>query len=52
MTKKIRFAGRFLYLSCNSDAVQRQIDGEQLDLQAALPLRDNISTDEITPVSS
>ncbi|MGJ3439482.1 aconitase family protein [Pseudomonas sp. Je.1.5.c] len=50
MTKKIRFAGRFLFLSCDSDVVQRQIEGVDLDLQAALPLRDNISTDEITPV--
>ncbi|NIE75914.1 3-isopropylmalate dehydratase [Pantoea sp. Ap-967] len=50
MTKKIRFAGRFLFLSCDSAVVQRQIAGEDLDLRAALPLRDNISTDEITPV--
>ncbi len=50
MTRKIRFAGRFLFLSCDSDAVQRQIAGQDLVLQAALPLRDNISTDEITPV--
>ncbi|WP_445671862.1 aconitase family protein [Pseudomonas inefficax] len=50
MTKKIRFAGRFLFLSCDSDAVQRQIEGADLSLQQTLPLRDNISTDEITPV--
>jgi len=50
MTTKIRFAGRFLFLSCDSEAVQRQIAGEDLNLQDVLPLRDNISTDEITPV--
>ncbi|WP_449433556.1 aconitase family protein [Pseudomonas putida] len=50
MTTKIRFAGRFLFLSCSSVAVQRQVDGADLNLAQALPLRDNISTDEITPV--
>lgn len=50
MTRKIRFAGRFLFLSCDSSAVQRQMEGQDLSLQETLPLRDNISTDEITPV--
>lgn len=49
-TRKIQFAGRFLFLSCNSEAVTAQLDGRDLDLVEALPLRDNISTDEITPV--
>jgi len=49
-TRKIQFAGRFLFLSCSSEAVTAQLDGRDLDLVEALPLRDNISTDEITPV--
>ncbi len=49
-TRKIQFAGRFLFLSCSSEAVTAQLEGRDLELSDALPLRDNISTDEITPV--
>lgn len=49
-TRKIQFDGRFLFLSCSSDAVKAQLQGHDLQLADALPLRDNISTDEITPV--
>lgn len=45
----MRFDGRILFLSADPDRVRRQLDGEDLDLEAALPLRDQISTDEITP---
>ena len=49
-TRKIQFAGRFLFLSCSHQTVSEQLGGRDLALADALPLRDNISTDEITPV--
>lgn len=49
-TRKIQFDGRFLFLSCSNEAVKAQLQGRDLQLTDALPLRDNISTDEITPV--
>lgn len=51
MEQHIRFNGRILYLSQDPDAIRAQIDGRDIPLAAALPLRDNISTDEITPVT-
>ena len=45
----LRFQGRILFLSENPEAVARQLQGEDLSLEDALPLRDQISTDEITP---
>ena len=45
----LRFEGRVLFLSENPDTVARQLQGEDLLLEQALPLRDQISTDEITP---
>ncbi|GLH74563.1 hypothetical protein GETHLI_30650 [Geothrix limicola] len=45
----LRFEGRILFLSEDPAQVRRQLGGEDLDLEAALPLRDQISTDEITP---
>jgi 3-isopropylmalate/(R)-2-methylmalate dehydratase large subunit len=50
MTTKIQFSGRFLFLSCSEAAVRQQLSGQDLMLADALPLRDDISTDEITPV--
>lgn len=50
MTTKITFSGRFLYLSCSQEAVRDQLAGRDLSLADASPLRDDISTDEITPV--
>lgn len=50
MTTKIKFSGRFLFLSCSAASVQSQIAGRDLTLTEAMPLRDDISTDEITPV--
>jgi 3-isopropylmalate/(R)-2-methylmalate dehydratase large subunit len=43
--------GRVLFLSTLPDRVAAQLQGELLDLSNAGPLRDDISTDEITPVS-
>jgi 3-isopropylmalate/(R)-2-methylmalate dehydratase large subunit len=41
---------RLLYLAQRADALRRQLAGEQLTREQAGPLRDDISTDEITPV--
>ena len=43
--------GRILFLSADADAMRRQLAGETLDLPSAGPLRDDVSTDEITPVA-
>jgi 3-isopropylmalate/(R)-2-methylmalate dehydratase large subunit len=50
MTTKIKFSGRFLFLSCSEALVRSQVAGRDLTLAEAMPLRDDISTDEITPV--
>ena len=39
-----------LYLSQDAECVKRQLGGERLTLAQAAPLRDDVSTDEITPV--
>ena len=49
---KLSFSGRTLFLSADPAKVQAQLDGHRLTLAAALPLRDDISTDEITPIPS
>lgn len=49
MQGTVRFEGRILFLSEDPDKLRRQLAGEDLDLEAAGPLRDQISTDEITP---
>ena len=41
---------RVLYLSPNPALMQRQLNGEQLSREQAGLLRDDVSTDEITPV--
>jgi len=47
----LRFGGRVLFLVDDADLVRRQLEGEDLELTDALraKLRDQISTDEITP---
>jgi 3-isopropylmalate/(R)-2-methylmalate dehydratase large subunit len=45
----LRFDGRILFLSAAADVLRRQLDGEDVALAAAEPLRDDVSTDEITP---
>ena len=45
----VRFRGRVLFLSEDPEKVRRQLDGEDLEPVEALPLRDQVSTDEITP---
>src|SRR3989454_10342796 len=41
--------GRILFLAEDADLVRRQLEGEDIDWRPAPKLRDNISTDEITP---
>jgi 3-isopropylmalate/(R)-2-methylmalate dehydratase large subunit len=45
----VRLQGRILYLVDDADLVRRQLEGEDLSWPPPAPLRDNISTDEITP---
>lgn len=51
MEDTIRFDGRLLFLSDNPAIVRRQIAGDTVTLAEAGALRDNVSTDEITPVT-
>jgi 3-isopropylmalate/(R)-2-methylmalate dehydratase large subunit len=41
--------GRILFLSDDPQKLDAQLAGQTLTLEAALPLRDNVSTDEMTP---
>jgi 3-isopropylmalate/(R)-2-methylmalate dehydratase large subunit len=45
----VSFDGRILFLTEDPEGIRRQLAGEALELAEALPLRDQISTDEITP---
>jgi 3-isopropylmalate/(R)-2-methylmalate dehydratase large subunit len=45
----VRFEGRILFLSTDARVVERQLGGEDVSLAEALPLRTDVSTDEITP---
>ncbi|MDE2607991.1 MAG: 3-isopropylmalate dehydratase [Burkholderiales bacterium] len=49
MLEAVHFDGRILFLAEAGEAMARQMAGEDLALEAALPLRDQLSTDEITP---
>ncbi|OGT92315.1 MAG: 3-isopropylmalate dehydratase [Gemmatimonadetes bacterium GWC2_71_9] len=46
---QVRIAGRVLFLTEDPELVTRQMNGEDLAWSPAIRLRDNISTDEITP---
>jgi 3-isopropylmalate/(R)-2-methylmalate dehydratase large subunit len=48
---EVRVQGRVLFLVDDAELIRRQLDGEDLELTDTLrgSLRDNISTDEITP---
>jgi 3-isopropylmalate/(R)-2-methylmalate dehydratase large subunit len=46
---RVRFDGRILFLVDHAELIRRQLQGEDLDWPVAAKLRDNISTDEITP---
>jgi 3-benzylmalate isomerase len=45
----VTLKGRILFLVDDPDLMRRQLNGEDLDWDPSLPLRDDISTDEITP---
>lgn len=45
----VRLPGRVLYLTEDPELITRQLQGEDLAWAPAIKLRDNISTDEITP---
>jgi hypothetical protein len=49
--EQVRFDGRILFLSENADMVERQLHGADISLADALPLRSDVSTDEITPAA-
>ena len=46
---EVSLDGRVFHLVDDSDAIERQLSGEDLPLDHGLVYRDNISTDEITP---
>jgi 3-isopropylmalate/(R)-2-methylmalate dehydratase large subunit len=46
---RIRLEGRILYLVDDAEMIRRQLNGEEVAWSPDLPLRDEISTDEITP---
>ncbi len=46
----LRFDGRILFLSSDPDVVERQLRGHDLGVDDAGALRDEVSTDEITPM--
>jgi 3-isopropylmalate/(R)-2-methylmalate dehydratase large subunit len=49
LPSKVRLEGRILFLADDPVVVRAQLEGEDLDVTQIPPLRDNISTDEITP---
>jgi 3-isopropylmalate/(R)-2-methylmalate dehydratase large subunit len=46
---QVKIEGRILYLTEDPDLIRRQLAGEDLKWTPTMKLRDNISTDEITP---
>jgi 3-isopropylmalate/(R)-2-methylmalate dehydratase large subunit len=49
--KHLALSGRILFLSADPARIAAQLAGEDLALAAARPLRDDVSTDEITPIT-
>ena len=47
----VRFSPRILYLSQSAEAVRSALAGGRVTLAGARPLRDDVSTDEITPIA-
>ena len=48
-SETIRFDGRILFLSQDPTIIQRQLEGEDISIEEAGPLRTDVSTDEISP---
>ena len=49
LSDKVRLKGRILFLTEDAELVRRQLEGEDLQWCPDQKLRDDISTDEITP---
>lgn len=49
---KLRFPGRILFLSDNPEIIDAQLNGASVTFAEAGALRDDVSTDEITPAAS
>ncbi len=49
LPNEVRLQGRILFLAEDPRLVRDQLEGKDLDWRPAVKLRDNISTDEITP---
>ncbi len=49
LPNQVRFPGRILFLVDDANLIRSQLEGTDLTLPVGAPLRDNISTDEITP---
>ena len=45
----VRLQGRVLFLTEDPELIRRQLEGEDLEWDPSISLRDDISTDEITP---
>lgn len=50
MTSSLRFGARILFLSQDPAIVRAQLEGAPIELARARPLRDDVSTDEISPL--
>ncbi|PYP97459.1 MAG: 3-isopropylmalate dehydratase [Gemmatimonadetes bacterium] len=46
---QVKLQGRILFLAEDAGLVRQQLEGQDLDWRPSIKLRDNISTDEITP---
>src|SRR6185503_13006622 len=49
LPEQVRLDGRILFLTTDPELIRRQLAGEDLKWTPEIPLRDDISTDEITP---
>jgi 3-isopropylmalate/(R)-2-methylmalate dehydratase large subunit len=49
---RLELSGRILFLCADPDLIDRQLAGDNLSLAQAGALRDDVSTDEISPVNS
>jgi 3-isopropylmalate/(R)-2-methylmalate dehydratase large subunit len=49
LPEDVRLRGRVLFLADDADVIRRQLGGDDLEWPSKITLRDNISTDEITP---
>ena len=49
MSDPLSFPVKILYLTRDLDLLRRQLEGHPLTYETALPLMDNVSTDEIAP---